>query len=63
MGNQRFQQHTASGGGPNKEGPRHDSVSPEKTRKWAKVPGKTQTKDRSHGFRKVKSGPATEGIV
>jgi hypothetical protein len=61
MGNKRFQTHPGSGHKTGQKGPRHDSVSPEKTKAWPKVPGKTQPKDRSHGFARVKGAAASEG--
>jgi hypothetical protein len=62
MANKRWAEFPNKGAPAGTSGPRKDSVSPEKTRKWAGVPGGKQPKDRSHGFRRVKPGPASEGI-
>jgi hypothetical protein len=62
MPNDRFSKFPSRGPGKDKSGPKRDSVSPIKTRKWPGPPGGTQTRDSSHGFKRMKNGATSKGV-
>jgi hypothetical protein len=62
MANKRFAKFRGKGAAPVQSGPRKDSVSPIKTKRWPDIPGKTQPKTRNFGFRKVPGGAAEKGV-
>ena len=62
MANKRYANFPSKGPPKGKGGSRHDSVDPERTASWPGIPGKTQTKDRSAGIKRVKPAAASEGI-
>ena len=61
MPNKNFEKFPSKGAPTGRAGSRSDSVTPEKTKSWPDIPGKTQPKDRSFGFRRVKGAAASKG--
>jgi hypothetical protein len=61
--NRRANKPGGMGGAPPiPRGGKNGTTGPEKTAAWPGVPGKTQSKDRSNGVRKLKIHPKSEGI-
>ncbi|GAG53163.1 unnamed protein product [marine sediment metagenome] len=62
MANKRYAKFPSKGPPSKTAGPGRGSVDPIRTATWAGLPGKTQTKDRSAGIKKLKQAAASEGI-
>ncbi len=62
MPNKRFEKFPSKGASNGKAGPKQDKVGPIKTTNWPGLPGKTQSKPRNAGVKKMHDGLASKGV-